>query len=94
MNNIIARILGVGKVIWEFLVPIIKTSLASTLTALLPIALEVVASLATSGKNGTEKRETAVKQLQQIAVAEGIHAAESAVRLAVEMAYTKLKSES
>lgn len=93
MNNIIARLLGIGKVIWEFFLPILRTSLQSTLTALLPIALDVVKSMASSGKNGTEKREAAVRQLQTIAVAEGINAAESAVRLAIELAVTKMKSE-
>lgn len=93
MNTLLARMLGIGKTLWEFFLPILRTSLESTLSALLPIALDVVSSLASSGRSGAEKREAAVRQIQQIAVAQGLVAAESAVRLALELAVTKLKSK-
>jgi len=93
MHHLIARLLGIGKYLWEFLSPILKSSAGSALTAILPIAADVVRTLAANGRPGAEKREMAVRQIQQIAIAEGISAAESVVRSAIELAVLRMKSE-
>ena len=61
--------------------------------ALLPIALEIVRSLADSDRTGGQKREEAVKALKSRAVAEGISATESLIRWTIESAVQRLRLE-
>lgn len=61
--------------------------------ALLPIALDIVRSLADSDRTGGQKREEAVKTLKSRAVAEGISATESIIRWTIESAVQRMRLE-
>lgn len=93
MNTLLARLAGIGKTLWDFLAPIIRNAASNMLAELLPIALDVVASLASTDRSGAQKREAAVAEVTRVAVATGVRAAESTVRLAIELAVARLKSE-
>ena len=93
MNLILKLIFSLGgpaKAVLAFLLPILEDNSAKLLAALLPIALEVVASLAESPKTGAEKRAAAVDAIKAQAIQTGINATTSAVNLAVELAVQKL----
>ena len=81
---------GPAKAVLAFLLPILADNSAKLLAALLPIALDVVTSLADSSKSGSEKRAAAVDAIKAQAIATGINATTSAVNLAVELAVQKL----
>jgi len=91
MKKLLLKMLGIGAVIWEFLAPIIKDAAANTLTELLPVALDVVLSLANHDTSGAEKRELAVKRVKTLAITQGIATTESVVRLAIELAVARMK---
>lgn len=93
MKTLIAKLLGVSTAILNFYGPLLRQIFASGMAALLPVAVEIVRSLATNGTTGTEKREAAVRQLRQVAIDQGVNAAESAIRFTVESAYSKFKLE-
>ncbi len=82
---------GVSRTVAEFIAPLLAQSLASLLEALAPIAIDVVASLADSGKTGEEKRRIAQDQIKTIAIAEGVRATSRAVNIAIELALEKLE---
>jgi hypothetical protein len=83
--------LGLSKDYIAFLMPILQDSAASLISQLAPIALEVVKSLADSPHSGAMKREAAIRQVQSLAVSEGIRASSSAVNAAIEIAVLNLK---
>lgn len=89
--NTLAWLTGASKVVIAFLLPILATGTAQLLTALLPIALEVVAGLADSDKTGAEKRAHAADEIKAAALQAGIAASARAVNLAIELALQKLE---
>jgi hypothetical protein len=88
----ISTITGASKSVIEFIIPILRDSASSLLKELLPIALEVVSSLLTSNKSGSEKREIAIEKIKATALREGINASNRTVNLAIELALSKLKA--
>jgi hypothetical protein len=88
----ISTITGASKSVIEFIIPILRDSASSLLKELLPIALEVVSSLLTSNKSGSEKREIAIEKIKAAALREGINASNRTVNLAIELALSKLKA--
>ena len=91
MKSFFAKLAGVPAKIWNFYAPILKELLTSSVSALLPIALEIVESLADTDKTGAQKREAAVKKLALTAKKQGISASESLIRFAVESAVQRYK---
>jgi len=94
MTTLLIKILGwlsgSTKVVFQFLLPILEDNSAKLLAALLPIALDVVTSLADSSKTGEQKRAAAVDAIKAQAIQTGINATTSAVNLAVELVVQKL----
>lgn len=93
MKSLLAKIWGITTSVFNFYLPILKELVASSVAALLPLALEIVQSLADTNKTGAQKREAAVKKLTQVALSNGIHASESLIRFTVESAVQKIKTE-
>jgi hypothetical protein len=81
---------GASKSVLEFIIPILKDSTANILKALLPIAVEVVSSLADSSASGDEKRKIAGEKIKQAAIKEGVDASSRAVNLAIELALANI----
>ena len=92
--NTIAWLTGASRTLIAFLLPILADSTARLLTALLPIALDVVSSLADSARTGAEKRERAADQIKAACVAAGIQATSQTVNLSIELALAKLQEGS
>jgi hypothetical protein len=63
------------------------------LADLLPVALEVVSSLADSKRSGDEKRKAAFTRIELLAKAQGIQVATSAINLAIELAVQRMKEK-
>ena len=93
MKTFFARVLGISKAILSFYLPLLRNLLSSGMSALLPLALEIVRSLTTSQITNTAKRDEAIRLLKQAAVAEGLSATESLIRFTVESAVQHLKLE-
>ena len=91
MKTLLAKLLGLSKGLLEFYAPILRELTVSGVAELLPIALEIVGSLAEKKSTGARKRESAIEQLRDSASMLGIHASESLLRLTVESAVAKLK---
>ena len=91
--NALAWLTGASKELISFLLPILATGTAELLAALLPIALDVVTSLADSPKTGAEKRAAAVDAIKAQALQAGIKVTASAVNLAVELAVAKMNEK-
>ena len=91
MKSFFAKLAGIPAMLWNFYAPILKELLASSVSALLPIALEIVESLADTNKTGSQKREAAVKKLSTEARRYGIKASESLIRFTVESAVQRYK---
>lgn len=91
MKTLFAKLSGISTALLNFYLPILKQLFASGLAAMLPIALEIVRSLADTDKTGSQKREAAVKKLTMAASELGINATESLIRLTIESAVQKLK---
>jgi hypothetical protein len=91
MKTLLAKLLGLSKSLLEFYAPILRELTASGVAALLPIALEIVRSLADKKSTGARKREAAVDQLRDSATVLGIRASESLLRLTIESAVSRLK---
>jgi hypothetical protein len=86
----ISTITGASKSVIEFIIPILRDSATSLLKEVLPIALEVVSSLLTSDKSGSEKRKIAADKIKDAAIKEGINASNRTINLAIELALSKL----
>lgn len=91
MKTIFAKIAGISTSLLNFYLPILKQLFTTGMAALLPIALEIVRSLADTDKTGSQKREAAVRKLTSAASELGIAASESLVRLTIESAVQSLK---
>jgi hypothetical protein len=91
MKNLFAKLMGITSSLFNFYLPILRELVSTGLAALLPIALEVVTSLATTDKSGAEKRAEALNTLREEATKRGISASESLLRYTVEAAVQKLK---
>jgi hypothetical protein len=88
-----AALWGAGRAVLAFVAPILRARAVEVLAVALPVALEIVRSLAASREDGERKRQVAVRQLGHELRQRGIDAAESALNLAVELAVARLKSE-
>ena len=93
MKSLVAKVLGITSLIWNFYGPLLRQLVVSGTGALLPIALDIVRSLADSDRTGGQKREEAVKALKSRAVAEGISATESIIRWTIESAVQRMRLE-
>jgi len=93
MKSLFAKIWGITISVFNFYLPILKEIASSSVAALLPIALEIVQSLAETKKTGSEKRETAVKKLTSEAKKLGLVASESLIRFTIESAVQRSKIE-
>jgi cadmium resistance protein CadD (predicted permease) len=92
MKSLISKILGVPKLLWAFVWPLVTKQVGMSLTVLLPIALGIVKELAENNNiSNSEKREQAFEKLADAAKNEGMNAANSLLNLAIEMAVTNLK---
>lgn len=91
MKTILAKIIVVSTSLLNFYLPILKQLFTTGMATLLPIALEIVRSLADTDKTGSQKREVAVRKLTSAASELGISATESLVRLTIESAVQNLK---
>jgi hypothetical protein len=91
MKTILAKLVGISTSLLNFYLPILKQLFATGMAALLPIALDIVRSLADTDKTGSQKREAAVRKLTSAASELGIAATESLVRLTIESAVQSLK---
>lgn len=91
MKNFLAKLMGITSSLFNFYLPILQELVSTGLAALLPIALEVVTSLAATDKSGAEKRAEALNTLREEATKRGISASESLLRYTVEAAVQKLK---
>jgi hypothetical protein len=91
VKTFFAKLLGIGSAVWNFYAPILRNLFVSGTSALLPIALEVVRSLAPLDKTGAEKREMAVKRLQAEATSVGISATEALIRFTIESAVQRIR---
>lgn len=91
MKNLLAKLLGVPAFIWNFYGPLLRQLVVSGTSALLPIALEIVRSLAQTDKSGTQKRAEAIESLREAALAQGIKATESVIHFTVESAVQRIK---
>lgn len=93
MKNILARLTGLTTALLNFYLPVLKQLVATGVAQLLPIALEIVRSLADADKTGAQKRELAVRRLGTAATELGVSASENLIRLTIESAVSKLKLE-
>lgn len=91
MKPIFAKLLGIPSAVWSFYAPLLKSLLVSGVAELLPIALEIVRSLATTHKSGSEKRDVAIAALREAAIKRGIDATESVIRWTIESAVQRMK---
>jgi hypothetical protein len=91
VKTFLAKVMGVSSAVWNFYGPILRQLFASGTSALLPLALDIVRSLAPLNKTGAEKRDMALKRLQTEASAVGIKAAESLLRFTIESAVQRIK---
>lgn len=96
-KNLLLKMLGFGKTLIAFLIPIVAKHTASLIDAALPIASEIVASFEVSNAAGSAKRDLAVTRLRAALVTEG-HAtatdlSASTLNWLVETALQKLRAE-
>lgn len=91
MKSLLAKIWGITVSVFNFYLPILKEMASASIAALLPVALEIVQSLAETKKTGSEKREAAVKKLTSEAKKLGITASESLIRFTIESAVQRVK---
>lgn len=91
MKNIIAKLLGITQSVWAFYAPLLRQLVVSGTSALLPLALDIVRSLAQTDKSGTQKRAEAIEALRETALAKGIKATESVIRFTIESAVQRIK---
>ena len=88
----LAEIFGLAKTYAKALLPILEGDASSLLQQILPIALTIVESLATSSISGAMKQQNAFSQIQSAAKTAGISAGASAINLAIELAVANLSA--
>jgi endonuclease/exonuclease/phosphatase family metal-dependent hydrolase len=91
MKSFFAKIWGITTSVFNFFLPVLREIASSSVAVLLPIALEIVQSLASTDKTGAEKREAAVKKLTTAAKKQGVSASESLLRFTIESAVQRYK---
>jgi hypothetical protein len=91
MKSFFAKIWGIALSVFNFYLPVLKELSSAAMASLLPIALEIVQSLASTDKTGAEKREAAVKKLTAAAKKQGVSASESLLRFTIESAVQRYK---
>ena len=95
MKSIVVKALsyltGASRSVLEFILPILRDQTSKLLADILPIAMEIVASLLVSNKTNEEKRNAAFHRINTIAKDRGIQAANSTINLAIELAVQKIK---
>jgi hypothetical protein len=91
MKTLLAKFLGITQSVWAFYGPLLRQLVISGTSALLPLALDIVRSLAQTDKSGTQKRAEAIEALRETALARGISATESLIRFTVESAVQRIK---
>lgn len=92
--NAWAWVTGLSKRTLNNLLPVLKTDFGKALDALLPIAIQIVTELITSGKTSTEKKDAAVTALKAQAVTAAVDASTSVLNTIVEVAYQTVKADS
>ena len=92
MTKLLAKLLGLTNAVLAFYLPVLKAIAASGMAALLPVALDIVRSLASADITSGEKRDLALNRLREAAINQGIEASESLLRYTVESAVQKLKA--
>ncbi len=93
MKSLVAKILGITSSIWNFYGPLLRQLVISGSGVLLPIAMDIVRSLADSDRTGGQKREEAVKALKAAAISQGVSATESLIRWTIESAVQRMRLE-
>ena len=93
MKTLISKLLGISSAILSFYGPLLRSLAVTGAGALLPLALDIVKSLADSSKTNSKKREEAVSLLTKEASKRGIEAAESLIRFTIESAVQRIKVE-
>ena len=93
MKSLVAKVFGITSSIWNFYWPLLRRLAISGTGSLLPIALDIVRSLADSDRTGGQKREDAVKALKVAAVQQGVSATESLLRWTIESAVQRMRLE-
>lgn len=91
MKTLLAKLLGISQSVWNFYVPLLRQLVITGTSALLPLALEIVRSLAQSDKSGTQKRAEAIESLRVAAMTQGIQVTESLIRFTVESAVQRIR---
>jgi hypothetical protein len=91
MKSFFVKIWGITSNVFNFFLPVLREIASSSAAILLPIALEIVRSLADTNKTGAQKREAAVKKLSLAARKQGVSASESLIRFAIEAAVQRYK---
>jgi hypothetical protein len=91
MKNLIAKLLGITQSVWGFYGPLLRNFVVTGASALLPIALEIVRSLAQTDKTGAQKRAEAIEALRASALAQGISVTESLIRFTIESAVQRIR---
>lgn len=94
MKNWLATLLGIGRVIWDFLRPIVFGQTAGALEKILPHALGIVENLDDGSDEGEAKRAEAVRLLKRVALTLGVSVGTAVLNLAVELAVQKLREKS
>lgn len=86
---------GAFSNLYNVLVPIIHSNAGKLIDTALPIAIGIVARLATSSMPGSEKAEVALNQLRAAVIAQGLATASEAttaiLNLVIELAVNHLK---
>ncbi len=93
MKKFFARLAGITGAVWEFFLPVVRQIVVEGAADLLPLALDIVRALAAAKIPGEQKFALATSRLREAAINEGIEAADSLVRFAVESAVQRLKAE-
>jgi hypothetical protein len=91
MKAFLAKFLGITTSIWNFYGPLLRQLAITGTGILLPIALDIVRSLATTDKSGAEKREEAVSALKNASIKQGVEATESLIRFTIESAVQRMR---
>ncbi len=93
MKALVLRILGIAGDVWNFYAPLLRNLFAGAAQALLPVALDIVRSLADADISSAQKREMAVARLRDAAVDYGVDASEAFIRFTVESAVQRMRAE-
>jgi len=91
MKALLAKLVGVSSSLLNFYLPILRRLAVSGMAALLPVALEIVRSLAKDPIPNDQKFNVAVSKLKEVATAKGIEAGESLLRYTIESAVQRLR---